>query len=89
LGINPEHHTENLLVVKHPERYRLFIFLRDKRKLAGTGKTGAMASFEVSGNIVLSDRAAERTTFDNISQTSIQEMLAGIKPDAFLKQLFP
>jgi len=86
--LNPEYHTENLVAVKHKKRYRLFIFLRDKRKLAGAGKTGAMASFEVSGNIVLSDRTAERSTFDNISLTSIQNMLAGIKPDTIIKQLY-
>ncbi len=87
--LNPEYHTENIVAVKHQERYRLFIFLRDKRKLAGVGKTGAMASFEVSGNIVLSDSTTERTTFDNISLTSIRNMLVGIKPTAILKQLFP
>ena len=87
--LNPEHHTENIVVVKHHERYRLFIFLRDKRKLTGAGKTGAMASFEASGDIVLSDIAVERTTFDNISLTSIQNMLTEIKPAANLKQLFP
>ncbi len=87
--LNPEYHTENLVAVKHHGRYRLFIFPRDKRKLAGAGKTGAMASFEASGDIVLSDIAVERTTFDNISLTSIQNMLAGIKPDVILKQLFP
>ncbi len=70
-GLNPEYHTENIIAVKHSKYYRLFIFPRDKRKLAGTGKTGAMASFEVSGNIVLSDNTIERTTFDNISLTSI------------------
>jgi hypothetical protein len=84
---NPKYHTENLVAVKHHEHYRLFIFLRDKRKLAGAGKTGAMASFEVSGNIILSDRIVERTTFDNISLTSIQNMLAGIKPAAILAPL--
>ncbi len=87
--LNPEYHTENLVVVKHHKHYRLFIFLRDKRKLVGEGKTGAMASFEVSGNIVLSDSTVERTTFDNISLSSIQNMLDGIKPAASLKQLFP
>lgn len=87
--LDPEYHTENLVAVKQHEHYRLFIFLRDKRKLAGAGKTGAMASFEVSGNIVLSDKAVERTTFDNISLTSIQNMLAGIKPAAIFNQLFP
>ncbi len=88
-ALNPEHHTENIVAVKHHGRYRLFIFPRDKRKLAGAGKTGAMASFEVSGNIVLSDKTVERTTFDNITLTSIQNMLAGIKPAVSLKQLFP
>jgi len=82
--LNPEYHTENLVAVKDHGRYRLFIFPRDKRKLAGAGKTGAMASFEVSGNIVLSDMAVERTTFDNISLASIQNMLDGIKPAANL-----
>ncbi len=86
--LDPEYHTENLVAAKDQGRYRLFIFPRDKRKLAGAGKTGAMASFEVSGNIVLSDSAVERATFDNISLTSIQDMLAGIKPAAKLKQLF-
>jgi hypothetical protein len=87
--LNPEYHTENLVAVKHHGYYRLFIFPRDKRKLAGAGKTGAMASFEASGDIVLSDIAVERTTFDNTSLTSIQNMLTEIKPAANLKQLFP
>ena len=87
--LNPVHHTENLVAVKHHGYYRLFIFPRDKRKLAGVGKTGAMASFEASGDIVLSDIAVERTTFDNISLTSIQNMLAGIKPTGRIGKLFP
>ncbi|VAW30452.1 hypothetical protein MNBD_BACTEROID07-1110, partial [hydrothermal vent metagenome] len=87
--LNPEYHTENIVAVKHHNHYRLFIFPRDKRKLAGKGKTGAMASFEVSGNIVLSDNSIERSTFDNISLTSVQNMLAGIKPTTRIEQLFP
>ncbi len=88
-ALNPKYHTENLVAVKNHDRYRLFIFPRDKRKLTGEGKTGAMASFEVSGNIVLSDSTVERTTFDNITLTLIRNMLTGIKPTAILKQLFP
>jgi len=78
--LNPKNHTENLVVVKQSMLYRLFIFPRDRYKLAGKGKIGAMASFEASGNIVLSDMAIERATFDKVSLASVQNMLAGINP---------
>ena len=79
-ALNPEQNTENIVAVKQGILYRLFLFPRDKNKLSGKGKTGAMASFETAGNIVLSDKTIERATFDNITLTSIQNMLAEIKP---------
>lgn len=78
-GLNPKYHTENLVAVKQDKLYRLFLFPRDKNKLTGEGKTGAMASFEASGNIVLSD-PVERASFDNITLTLVKNMLTGIKP---------
>ncbi len=79
--LNPHRYTENLVAVKQDKRYRLFIFPRDKNKLSGKGKTSAMASFEASGNIVLSDKLTERAAFDNTTLTSVKNMLAEIKPD--------
>ncbi len=77
---DPEQNTENLVAVKNKIGYRLFLFPRNRKLLAGKGKTSALASFEVSGNMVLSDESTERNTFDNISLAVIRQMLAEVDP---------
>ncbi len=85
-SINPEN-TENLLATKDNDLYKFFIFLRNKQKLYSEGKEGTMATFELSGFIVLSKSESEyqsldeRNTFDNISLEKIKEMLTAISPD--------
>ncbi len=78
--------TENIVSVKSGEIYRNFIFLRNTDRLAGCGKKGAMASFEVSGNIVLSYKGSgedvdERKTFDSADMETVKNLLMDISPD--------
>lgn len=84
-----ENHTVNIIAVRQENLYRLFVILRDKRKLTGEGKSGAMASFEAGGSVVLSsepkskgsDEINERETFDNANLETIKKMLGDISPD--------
>jgi hypothetical protein len=86
--LNPKYHTENVIAVKSGRLFRLFIFLRDTRRLAGEGKFGDMASFECAGSIVLSyqpspeqtDRPNERNTFKNADLASVRTLLRSIAP---------
>lgn len=86
--LNQTHHTENVIASRSDGRFRLFIFLRDTRRLAGEGKSGDMASFECGGSIVLSflpppDRTQdtnERSTFDSATLSSVRRLLADIAP---------
>jgi hypothetical protein len=75
-----QNNTENIVVVKRDNDFRMFIFPRDRRKLAGKGKKGAMASFETSGNIVLSDEETERETYNTFSRKTVENLLASINP---------
>ena len=87
--LDQHHHTENIIASRIGDQYRTFILLRDKRKLAGTGKRGAMAAFEAGGNIVLSyepkvnDRREinEKQTFDQASLETIKILLKEISPE--------
>lgn len=93
-GMDEQYHTENLISTKIEKQYRVFIILRDKRKLAGIGKKGAMAAFEAGGNIVLSydpkiensKEINERETFLNANLESIKLMLHEIAPDKELTE---
>lgn len=78
--IDPERHTENLLLVKARDRLRVFIFLRDRARLAGPGRRGALASFEVAGKLVLS-HAAERELFDGADLARVRALLAAVAPE--------
>ncbi len=87
--LNPKFHTVNILALKQTEKYRVYIFLRDSRKLIGAGKVGAMGTFECSGLIVLSagsigttkPSTQERLVFENSSLGTIQNLLNQITPD--------
>ena len=83
-----DYHTENVIGSACGEHLRFFVFLRDKRRLAGTGKFGDMASFECGDSIVLSyqplpERAHEtdeRATFETASLNTVRRLLADIAP---------
>lgn len=72
------HHTENIIFLKNGYQYRMFIILRDRRKLKGVGKTGAIAAFECGGIIVLSGK--DRELYENIDLARIKAMLESISP---------
>jgi hypothetical protein len=86
--LNPQKHTENIIAVKTAGIFRIFIFLRDTRRLAGAGKSGDMASFECGGDIVLSYKRRkgqrgkhdEGKTFDNAKLDTVKALLADIAP---------
>lgn len=77
---NEQYNTENIVVMKREKYYRMFIFPRDRRKLAIKGKKGAMASFETAGNIVLSDEKTEWDTYESFSRETVVNLLEGINP---------
>ncbi len=87
-GLNPKDYTENVIAVKSDGLFRMFIFLRDTRRLAGEGKFGDMASFECGGNIVLSyepppgkgQHTNERKTFDSADIDVVRMLLGDIAP---------
>lgn len=82
-----EHHTENIIAAKAGDYYRTFILLRDKRRLSGAGKKGALAAYEAAGKIVLSYEAKregevnERKTFEGGSLETVKQLLKGISPE--------
>jgi len=91
-----QNHTENLIFIKENKKYRLFIILRDKTKLSGKGKRGAIASFEAGGTIVFScrpekdnkDEIDERKTFENADLSTIKQLLKSVAPKRdFAKKL--
>jgi hypothetical protein len=81
-------HTENVIAVKSDGFFRMFIFLRDTKRLAGERKLGDLASFECGGSIVFSYPAKskqtrqtnERSTFDNADVNTVRMLLADIAP---------
>ena len=86
--LNPKFYTENIIVVKTDGLFRMFIFLRDTRCLAGEGKFGDMASFECGGDIVLSyepqsgeiQKINERKTFDTADINVVRALLGDVAP---------
>lgn len=88
-SFNKQYHTENVIAAMTDGRFRMFLILRDTRKLAGRGKAGGMASFECGGNIVLSyeptenqrGKVNERITFDRASVETAKQLLSDIAPD--------
>lgn len=82
--------TVNIISTKISDKklFRTFVILRNKSKLAGRGKRGAMAAFETGGNIVLSCRSNldghnevdEKHTFDNANLDIVKQMLKDVSP---------
>jgi hypothetical protein len=91
-NMDGQYHTVNIIAAKPDNQYRIFIILRDKRKLAGNGKSGAMASFETGGNVILSyepkvksgKETNERETFDKTNLETIKGLLKDITPKKHL-----
>ncbi len=83
-----EHHTENIIAAKAGDSYRIFILLRDKRRLLGRGKKGALAVYEAGGKIVLSYKPKvkkegeidERATFEGGNLKTVKQLLRDISP---------
>lgn len=86
--LNKEYHTVNVIGSRVDTEFRMFIFLRDTRRLAGEGKSGDMASFECGGSIVLSycpppERSRdinERETFESANVSTVRRLLGDIAP---------
>jgi hypothetical protein len=74
-----KNNTINLIFNKKGRKYSVYIFLRDQRKLLSKGKTGAMASFEVGGRIVLSSQE-EMILFKKGSLLIIKNFLNEVSP---------
>lgn len=79
-GQDPERHTVNLLVTWRNGHTRIFIFLRDRERLRGTGRRGALASFEVAGLIVLS-AATDRAFFETAQVSDLRRLLGSVAPE--------
>ena len=87
--LDEENHTENIIGVKNNNIYRIFIFFRDKRKLSGAGRKGALAAFESGGIMVFSYKSLkgevnqinEEETYQKASLGWIKEMLESVVPD--------
>ena len=94
-NMDGQYHTVNIIAAKPDNQYRIFIILRDKRKLAGNGKSGAMASFETGGNVILSyepkvksgKETNERETFDKTNLETIKGLLKDITPKKHLTEI--
>ncbi len=94
-NMDGQYHTVNIIAAKPDNQYRIFIILRDKRKLVGNGKSGAMASFETGGNVILSyepkvksgKETNERETFDKINLETIKGLLKDITPKKHLTEI--
>lgn len=72
------HNTENIILVKTDDMYRVFIFLRDTKLLRPSGKKGAIAAFECGGCIITSEAEFWHTA----DLESIKLILADVAPDA-------
>ena len=91
-----EHHTENIIAAKAGDSYRMFILLRDKRKLTGPGKKGGMAVYEAGGKIVLSYKPKvkregeidERETFEDANLETVRQLLRDISPPDYSRGSF-
>lgn len=77
-NLDAGHNTENIILVKTDDTYRVFIFLRDTRLLRPSGKKGAIAAFECGGGIITSEPKFWRTA----DLESIKLILADVAPDA-------
>ena len=88
-SLNAQNHTVNIISSKFEDVFRIFVILRDKRKLSARGKKGAMGVFETGGNIVLSygptdgekEQINEEHTFEKASLETIKELLKEISPE--------
>ena len=89
ISLNPKFHTQNIIALKFNNAFRVFIFLRDIRKLLGSGKIGDMGTFECSGLLVLSrgivdsknNSTEERFLYENSNLDTIKYLLTDIAPE--------
>lgn len=79
-----DRHTENLLMSRCGGEYHVHILLRDRARLTGPGRAGAMASFEACGLVVLSRESGtvnERSLFENVDLERLRALLTGLRPE--------
>jgi len=89
------YHTENIITTMQDNQFRIFVLLRDKRRLIGKGKKGDMASFEAGGHIVLSytteasgnNEPDERKTFESADIESVKGLISAIAPEKRLNNI--
>jgi hypothetical protein len=86
-ALNPQRHSENLLMTRRGGHYRLFVIPRDLARLTAPERTAAMGSFEAAGLIVLS-RPSDRALFDQADQASAYQLLASLTPEQSVQQAF-
>lgn len=89
---DPEFNTQNIIVNKSNDCIRVYIFLRDRRRLAGSGKEGDMGTFECAGKLVLSkgitnkgETGNEWSLFENADLDMIKRLLCQISPVTDIK----
>ncbi len=86
IGLDEQNHTVNVIGTLRDGQYRMFVALRDRRRLAGKGKKGPMGAFETAGDIILSYEPKsdcqtddnEKWTFDNASLDTVKRLLKDI-----------
>ncbi len=89
------YHTENIITTMQDNQFRIFVLLRDKRRLTGKWKKGDMASFEAGGHIVLSctpktsgnNEPDERKLFESADIESVKELISTIVPEKRLNNI--
>lgn len=84
--LDPERHTENLIITRGESGFRVFILLRDRARLAAPERHGAMASFEAGGLIVLSEAPEagpvdERRLFQTATLPRVRRLLTALRPE--------
>lgn len=85
--LNPQRHSENLLMTLRGDRYRLFVIPRDLTRLTAPGRTSAMGCFEAAGLIVFS-RPSDRVLYDRANQDSVHNLMASLTPEQSTQQAF-
>jgi len=79
-ALDPEHHSENLLITRTAGEYRLFIYPRDRRRRTAPGRRGALASFELSGLIAI-PRVEDRAVFESVRAADMRALIGGVAPE--------
>lgn len=85
--LDPQRHSENLLLTYTAGSYRVFIVPRDLARLTAPGRAAAMGGFETAGLLVLSHQS-EKTLFDSADAVAMQRLLAALTPERDIADAF-